>query len=149
MSSATPGVPVQVGVLGPLVLRVAGAPVDVPGSRRRAVLATLALARGGVVGAERLFDTLWPDAPPADAVQALYNHVSRLRRHLGPASARLRRAGGGYALDLDPDELDADRARRLAEVVKDAPSDDVVRVAREALGLWRGPRAPRRPTAHP
>ena len=138
MSEATPRVPVQVDVLGPLVLRVAGAPVDVPGRRRRAVLAALALARGGVVGAERLIDTLWPDEPPADAVQAIYNHVSRLRRHLGPASDRLRRTGGGYALDLDREDLDAERARQLASELKGATPDEVARVAREALDLWRG-----------
>ena len=64
MSVPTPAVPVRVDVLGPLALYVDGAAVDVPGKRRRAVLATLALAGGRVVTAERLVDTLWPDGPP-------------------------------------------------------------------------------------
>ena len=55
-----PGAPeVWVGVLGPLVLRVGGAEVPVPGPRRRALLATLALARGRVV---YLADKVYSDA---------------------------------------------------------------------------------------
>ena len=139
MSVPTPAVPVRVDVLGPLALYVDGAVVDVPGKRRRAVLATLALARGRVVSAERLVDTLWSDSPPEDAVQALYNHASRLRRHLGPAAGRLRRVGGGYVLDLAGDELDAARARRLAGRVDLSSPDDASMRVREALALWRGP----------
>ena len=64
-------------------------PVDVPGARRRALLALLALEADRAVGTDRLVDSLWPDDPPDNAVQALYNHVSRLRGH----SARWRPAG--------------------------------------------------------
>jgi DNA-binding SARP family transcriptional activator len=89
-----------VGVLGPLALRVDGAEVRVPGTRRRALLATLALARGRAVGVDRLVDALWPEDPPDDAAQALYNHVSRLRGHLGSGAGRLTRHGPGYVLEL-------------------------------------------------
>ena len=139
MSAPTPAVPVRVDVLGPLALHVDSAVVDVPGKRRRAVLATLALARGRVVTAERLVDTLWPDSPPEDAAQALYNHASRLRRHLGPAAGRLRRVGGGYVLDLADDELDATLARHLAARVDLASPEEAIVRAREAVALWRGP----------
>lgn len=120
---------VRVDVLGPLALHVDGSPVVVPGPQRRALLAVLALDAGRVVGTERLVDALWPDDPPANADQALYNHVSRLRGHLKPYAERLQRRGSGYVLDLLPDELDVDEARRLAAA--DRP--------REALALWRGP----------
>ena len=66
------------------------------------------------VSTERLVDSLWPDDPPDNAVQALYSHVSRLRRHLGPLADRLERQANGYRLRLEPFELDADAARRLA-----------------------------------
>ena len=95
----------RVDVLGPLRLAVDGAPVDVPGERRRALLALLALSGGRAVGIDRLIDALWPDDPPDGAVQALCNHLSRLRRHLGSAADRLQRYGAGYALHLEPDEL--------------------------------------------
>ena len=71
---------------------------------------------------------MWPDDPPENAVQALYSLVSRLRRHLGPLADRLERQANGYRLRLEPFELDADAARRLAA------SDP-----KSALELWRGP----------
>ena len=94
-----------IGILGPLVLRVAGSEVSVPGSRRRALLATLAQARGRVVGVDRLVDTLWPDDPPDDAAQALLQPRVPAPRSAGcrgrapvPSGRRLRaRAGPGRA----------------------------------------------------
>ena len=127
------------GVLGPLALRVAGAEVRVPGTRRRALLATLALARGRVVGVDRLVDTLWPDDPPEDAAQALYNHVSRLRRDLGAAGGRLARQGAGYVLELDEDELDVTVARAVVDGLPHLPPARVLGRALEASELWRGP----------
>ena len=115
-------------LLGPLVLRVDGRAVDVPGTRRRALLALLALEGDRGMSAERLIDALWPDDPPDNAIQALYNHVSRLRRHLGPYADRLERHATGYRLKLAPDELDVDAARRLSSTNRQA-----------ALALWRGP----------
>ena len=116
-----------VDVLGPLLLRVEGRVVDVPGTRRRALLALLALAGNRGVSTDRLVDALWPDGPPDNAVQALYSHVSRLRGHLGPLAERLTRYASGYRLRLEPFELDVDAARRLAA------SDPAA-----ALALWRG-----------
>lgn len=131
----------RVDVLGPLALRVGSTPVAVPGGRRRALLALLALDAGRVVGAERLIDALWPDGPPDNAVQALYNHVSRLRGHLGPLAGRLERSGAGYALRLGPGELDVHEARRLAAAVRaaDRTPADRIALARAALALWHGP----------
>ena len=118
----------RVDVLGPLVLCVGGAEVDVPGARRRALLALLALEGERGLGSESLVDALWPDDPPENAVQALYSLVFRLRRHLGPLADRLERRANGYRLRLEPSELDADAARRLAAADP-----------RSALALWRGP----------
>jgi predicted ATPase/DNA-binding SARP family transcriptional activator len=120
--------PLRVDVLGPLALRVHGREVEVPGSRRRALLALLALEGERGVSADRLVDALWPDDPPDNATQALYSHISRLRGHLGELSDRLERRPNGYRLSLAPYELDADAARQLA-------TTDV----RAALDLWRGP----------
>ncbi|RYP85340.1 ATPase [Nocardioides guangzhouensis] len=122
------GLALRVDVLGSLALHVAGSPVDVPGLRRRALLALLALAGREGMSDERLVDALWPDDLPANAMQALYSHVSRLRGHLGPSAGRLERRRNGYRLRLEPFELDADAARRAAGQDPDT-----------ALALWRGP----------
>jgi DNA-binding SARP family transcriptional activator len=117
-----------VDLLGPLTLRVEGRVVEVPGFQRRALLALLALAGDRGLTTERVVDSLWPDDPPENAVHALYNHVSRLRGHLGPAADRLEKLARGYRLRLEPYELDVDAVHRLK-------ADD----PRAALDLWRGP----------
>jgi len=132
---------VRVNLLGPLQLFVAGEEVDVPGRRRRAVLALLALSSGHVVSAEGLVDAIWPEDPPQTGRQALHSHISRLRRHLGPAGARLRRVGPGYALDLDEGEFDVARMRSASRAVSEQLGRDprsAAHLADEALSLWRG-----------
>lgn len=133
--------PVRVEVLGPLRLVVDGVPVDVPGHRRRAVLALLALASRHAVGVDAIIDAVWPDDPPETGRQAVHSHVSRLRRHLGPAAYRLRRVGPGYALDLGEHELDAGSARALSRSVSAQLQTDpaaAAQQARRALSMWRG-----------
>ncbi|MCO1660360.1 BTAD domain-containing putative transcriptional regulator [Pseudonocardia humida] len=137
--------PVRVEVLGPLRVLVDGAPVEVPGPKRRAVLALLALAEGRTVPVDDLLDALWPDAVPDSGRQALQTHVSRLRGHLGPAAARLRTTEAGYRLDLGPDQLDVAQARELLDGARAAarhdPADAAARLWR-AHALWRGPVLP-------
>ena len=82
-----------------------------PGPKRRAVLALLALAEGRPVPVDRLVDALWPTEMPDSARQALHTHVSRLRAHLGVAATRLQTRLDGYRLDLDPADLDVTQAR--------------------------------------
>ena len=106
--------------LGPLRVVVGGAPVEVPGPKRRAVLALLALAEGRTVSVDRLVDALWPGEMPDSGRQALHTHVSRLRTHLGQAASRLQTRHDGYRLDLAVDELDLAQARRLLATARAA-----------------------------
>lgn len=76
MSTERSALALCLDVLGPLTLRVDGQEVEVPGARRRALLALLALEAGRVASTERLVDCLWPDEPPENAVQAIYSHIS-------------------------------------------------------------------------
>ena len=134
-------VPVRVGVLGPLELRVQGVGVAVPGLRRSALLAVLALAAGRTVSADLLTDALWGDRAPEGGVQALHSQISRLRKTLGPAAERVERVPGGYRLRLERDELDVEQARRLAaEAAALAGSSPRAAADRAgaALTLWRG-----------
>src|SRR5690242_18282914 len=114
----------------------AGEILPVSGLRRKAVLATLALHAGQVVGTGRLVDAVWGETAPA-ALNTLQSHVSYLRTVLGKAAIVARPPG--YLLDLGDDGTDVQLAERLLRQGTQAP--DPVRAAadlREALALWRG-----------
>src|SRR4051812_22103142 len=138
----------QIQVLGPLDVRVAGQPLALGGVQQRAVLAQLALRLNEVVSTDCLVEGLWGQQPPASAVNAVQVYVSRLRKALqattGPdraGSAVLRRRGPGYLLELDPERVDLHRFERLAregaQALPAAPGRAAVTLW-EALGLWRG-----------
>ena len=108
------GPALRVEVLGPLRVVVGGAPVEVPGPKRRAVLALLAFAEGRTVTVDLLVDALWPGDAPESARQALHTHVLRLRAHLGPAAPGCRRAPtatGSIRRDVDVAGAGAARER--------------------------------------
>lgn len=134
--------PARVEVLGPLRLVVDGAAVDVPGPKRRAVLALLALAEGRTTTVDHLMDALWPSEIPEAGRQALHTHVSRLRGHLGPAADRLETRHDGYRLQLARDDLDVTQARALLAMARVRTQQDpaaALSLLREAHALWRGP----------
>ncbi|WP_405922308.1 BTAD domain-containing putative transcriptional regulator [Streptomyces sp. NBC_00122] len=117
-----------------------GAEIALGGPARRALLALLLLRPGDVVSADRLADEIAPDTATS-ASHALQSQVSRLRAVLGPAT--IERAGTGYRVVVDPEDVDACRFERLAQEGRSALADgDVERsvaLLREALALWRGP----------
>ncbi len=151
MGDARTDVRLRIDLLGPLRLTVDGDPVHVPGPRRRAVLALLAMASGRVVTTDELLDAVWPGEPPDSGRRALHSHISRLRGHLGPAGTRLVRDGSGYRLDLGADELDVTQVRTAAIRARstgtggngehgdhdDDEHDDLGDLG-AAVALWRG-----------
>lgn len=117
-------------LLGPLeVLDRQGDPVPVAGTKRRALLATLAVA--GTVTAERLIKELWGNAPPAGAPNALQAHIGRLRKTLG---VDIVTTPTGYTLSAD-----TDAAEFLSTVANARVAADPIPSLRRALALWRGP----------
>ncbi|MFC0062724.1 BTAD domain-containing putative transcriptional regulator [Umezawaea endophytica] len=127
------------GVLGPLeVWSADGELVHVGGPRPRALLVMLLLDAGRVVEVERLVVGQYGDEAPVGAANAVQAQVSRLRRVVP-----VRFHGGGYRLDVDPDDVDASRFERLAaegrRLLDAGAHAQAVVVLREALGLWRGP----------
>lgn len=145
VSGATPDdgneVPVCVDVLGPLRLTVGDEVVEVPGPKRRALLALLAMSEGRAVPFDDLLDALWPVGMPDSARASLHSHASRLRGHLGPAARRLEGMAAGYRLRLDGhgSGTDVARARSLRAAAKDADPGDAARLLGDARSLWRGP----------
>jgi predicted ATPase/DNA-binding SARP family transcriptional activator len=130
---------VEVGILGPLEVRVAGRPVPVPGARQRALLAALLLRRGTVVPVDRLVDEVFGESPPREARNALQTYITRLRQALGPAAAVVTTRAPGYVLEIPADAVDAERfAALLGKArVTESPSAALGLLDR-ALALWRG-----------
>jgi DNA-binding SARP family transcriptional activator len=58
----------RVRLLGSVDLRLSGEPRPIPGLRRKAVLAALALNAGEVVSTDRLVDVVWGERAPATAL---------------------------------------------------------------------------------
>ena len=131
---------IELGILGPLEVRVAGRPFPVPGARQRALLAALLVRRGHVVPVDRLVDEVFGEAPPREARNALQTYVTRLRQALGPAAAAVATRAPGYVLDVPGDAVDAERFAALLgrARVTEAPSAALALLDR-ALALWRGP----------
>ncbi|MGZ4315922.1 MAG: BTAD domain-containing putative transcriptional regulator [Gaiellaceae bacterium] len=117
-----------------------GGQLEIEGRRQRALLALLLLNANEVVSRARVIDFLWPDAPPARAVNAVQVAIHGLRRALG--GERIETRGSGYSLQLGPDELDLLRFRRLRDAGQAAlvGGDPAAAVAflSDALSLWRG-----------
>jgi predicted ATPase/DNA-binding SARP family transcriptional activator len=139
--SFDPATGVELRLLGPLEVHRDGEPVPDPGRRERALLELLALRAGEAVSRDRLVDELWGESPPASAANALQVYVSHLRKALGRELVVMR--GGGYALALEANQVDALRfeslvvaGRRHLERREHAAA---ARVLAEGLALWRGP----------
>ena len=124
----------QVRLLGPVDVVVEGASTPVPGLRRQALLAVLALRCDEIVDADRLVDVVWgPDAPPA--ANTLQTHVSYLRRTFGISIVA---RAPGYVLELGRDGTDVLVAERLIRDSQHAtdPADRAQHL-RATLSLWR------------
>jgi predicted ATPase/DNA-binding SARP family transcriptional activator len=130
-------------ILGPLEVHDDSAPVRVPGAKERALLADLLVNAGRVVPTDRLVEDLWGEHPPGNPANTLQGRVSALRRALGSAgSGMVVTRPPGYALNVDPGQVDATRFERLVTEATATAAGDGPRAARlleEALGLWRGP----------
>lgn len=132
----------QFRVLGPLEVERDGVVVDIGPRKQREVLALLLLHPGRVVSSERILEAVWGEDQPASE-NALWVTVSRLRAALAgeAASSPLATREHGYALDIDPDDLDAVRFEHLvgeARRHRDSDPEAARRHLEEALGLWRG-----------
>src|SRR5580692_4453924 len=89
-------------LLGPVELRSHnGSLVHVGGSKRREVLAALALEVNRVVSVERLLEMLWEGDPPRSARTVVQGHVAHLRGLFDESMCVVTREPG-YVLEADP-----------------------------------------------
>jgi DNA-binding SARP family transcriptional activator len=140
MPPRPPGVvePPRFRILGPIQ---AGAGRRVSRGRTLSLLALLLVHRGATVHVDRALDALWERDRPRHGRKAVHVVASRLRSALG--AGVLRSHGCGYALEMEPGELDADRFEGLvrrgrAELAAGEPRQAAATLG-QALALWRGP----------
>src|SRR2546421_3149837 len=100
-------------ILGQLEVRGSEGELAIGGGKQRALLALLLIHRNELLSTDRLIDELWDESPPPTAAKILQNYVSQLRRVLG--DDRLQTQARGYALRVEPGELDLDRFRQRFE----------------------------------
>jgi DNA-binding SARP family transcriptional activator/ABC-type branched-subunit amino acid transport system substrate-binding protein len=130
---------VEFRILGPLDVIEDGVPVALGSYNQRALLALLLLHRGDALSIDRLTDELWGDQPPATATKSIQVYVSQLRKPLGADLIETR--GRGYALRIEPEQIDAVRFERLLLRGQECLAAGDARLAaqalREGLALWR------------
>ncbi len=134
--------PLELCVLGPLELTVAGSTVRLGGHKQRLLLAALVCHANKVVSTGRLLQQLWDQEPPPSARKNLQTYVLHLRRMLGDPG-RVAHRPPGYSLVLGDGELDVERFRALVERARAAMAavrpGEAQGLLEQALALWRGP----------
>ena len=136
------------GILGDLYVASDTGHLDVGPRLQRHLLVVLLVEAGRVVAVDRLVDLLWGDEPPSAALASLQAYVSQLRKVLEPerparAPAQvLVTLDPGYALKIEPEQVDASRFLGLVAEAHELLVRGVAEHAAEqldiALGLWRG-----------
>jgi WD40 repeat protein/DNA-binding SARP family transcriptional activator len=136
------------GVLGPLIAEVGGLDRAPSAPRQRALLGLFLLSPGVPIPSERILDRLWGEEPPSGGVKTVGFHLSKLRDALEPDREKggdgtiIRTTPAGYVLDVDPAAVDAALFERLLGEARAVVGEDpgkAASLARDALGLWRGP----------
>jgi DNA-binding SARP family transcriptional activator len=131
----------EVRLLGPPEVLVAGRPVDLGGPRQRVVLSLLALNANRVTSVDYLLDAVWGDSPPSTARGQIQICISALRK-LFPETG-IRTQAPGYVLELGPGQLDLDifheRVNAGFELAAAQRLEEAAAELRTALALWRGP----------
>ena len=132
---------VEFGLLGPLSVRVAGAPVVIRAAKVRIVAAAMLVQPHRVVSLHELADYLWGDSPPPGLRNAVQTYVVRLRKALGPAAHLVRTEPAGYRIDatgctVDLQVFQDHLARaRAARAGRDTETESGA--LHQALALWR------------
>ena len=123
-------------ILGPVEVVENGKPLPLGGPRQRALLALLLLHANDAVSTDRLIDELWGAEAPASGPTALQNQIARLRKVLGADRVHTRQTG--YAIRVEPDELDLHRYRQLVDSAETAEPAQRSALLAQAVALWHG-----------
>lgn len=131
----------EIGVLGPLVVRHGDEPLDVGPSKQRCLLALLALQANRVVDRAEITEVLWGAHPPPSHVNLVHTYVKRLRSALRHAPV-ITAARTGYLLTVDEHQLDLLRFDTLTAKAQRVRGEDpraALDLFDQALSCWRAP----------
>jgi DNA-binding SARP family transcriptional activator/tetratricopeptide (TPR) repeat protein len=139
------GAEVEIGVLGPLLLRRRATRLTVDQAMPRTLLSLLALQPGETVSTAAAIDVLWGDEPPRTYRNLIQVYIGRLRRLLDidrPARPLIHRVPVGYLLDPAAASVDVVRFDGLFDQAVRSQARGGAEAAafyRDALRCWRGP----------
>lgn len=135
----------ELRLLGPVELRAGGRTVSLGSPQWCAVLAALAVDAGRPVSTSVMMDRVWGLDPPEKARRNLHPHIARIRRTLERSNmdahpVSVVRRGDGYALEIDPNQVDLHRFQDLVNSAEESTQSEEQQsmLLREALALWRG-----------
>ena len=118
-------------LLGPLEVVDGERQVALGGAKQRSVLALLLLARGRPVPTDVLIEEIWNGDAPETARKSVQGYVSALREALG--DERIQTLERGYALRVDPREVDADRLEAVVRAAAETEPAGALERLRNAL----------------
>ena len=128
-------------MLGPLEVRRNGRLLSVPGGKTSELLVRLALDAGELVRTDRLLDDLWAAGGVTTRRNTLQSKVAKLRRALGDPPVIVS-GDGGYALDVEPSDVDAlavlAQTAAAAQLVDDGDDRAAADLCASTLTLFRG-----------
>lgn len=132
-------------VLGPIQVVEDGQTVDLGPLKQRAVLAFLLMNAGRVVTTDQVLDAVWGE-DSSGKENALWVTISRLRSALNTdqdaaGDQIIVTRDHGYALDIDPNTIDAHRFEQDVASVRESinlSSTQTIEDLRAALSLWLG-----------
>ena len=130
-------------ILGPIVVRAAGAVRPVQRGKQRVLLAALLLNANQAVSLDEIAEIFWGPAPPPSARVTIQNYVMRLRKALADTGgSRISTQSRGYMIRVAAGELDVARFEALLGAARAAARDSswetAAAEASAALSLWRG-----------
>ncbi|MDJ0665357.1 MAG: BTAD domain-containing putative transcriptional regulator, partial [Acidimicrobiia bacterium] len=134
-------------VLGKFEVTEEGTVVDVGTYRQKSLLAYLLTKSNTIVSTDQIIEALWGEEAGADKQNALWVHISAVRKALEPG--REKRSEGtilltrapGYLLQVEPNDVDALQFEQMASQGRALADTDPAAASLllgEALALWRG-----------
>ncbi len=126
----------QFRLLGPVEVVDRERQIALGGVKQRSLLALLLLARGRPVATDLLIEEIWNGDAPETARKSVQGYVSALRDVLG--DGRIETLERGYALRVEPGEVDADTLDAAVRGVADAAPAQALARLRDALRAVRG-----------